>query len=195
MLPMSTTASAIRMPGQERLAGLQRVERRRAVAHPVRRVGAVGDEVDAELAARRLDGGVGLARGRAQDLGHLGGVVALGQPVDALADDAAPTGASPRCARRSARRRRRPRRSGTSNSSSLVGGIRAVAANVPAHARARAGCAPVSPNASAALAAEHADALRPRLEDLVAHEQLVVLLEVDREVIEERCGSWPRPSS
>ena len=69
MLPRMHDRVGEQRAGQQRLADLQRVERRRAVAHPVGVLGAVGDQVDAELAARRLDRRVRLARRRAQHLG------------------------------------------------------------------------------------------------------------------------------
>ncbi len=106
----------------------------RPEVHAERLVGAIGHQVTAELALGRLDRGIGLAgrhaeafgkqfemvnqrfhvilhflAGRRDDLEilqhHVAGV--LPQPVHALQDDPARTGASPRCAPGSGRSNRR----------------------------------------------------------------------------------------
>ena len=58
------------MPGDHLLERREVREARRTALEPVGLVGAIGDEVDAELALRRLDRGVGLALGHAVAFGH-----------------------------------------------------------------------------------------------------------------------------
>ena len=67
---MIATTSAIMWPLRELVHRGQMRKAGRADLQPVRLVRAVGDEVDAELALRMLDRGVGLARRHVETFGE-----------------------------------------------------------------------------------------------------------------------------
>ena len=60
-VPITATTSASMWPASHLLERRQMREARRAALQPIRLVGAVGHQIDAELALRRFDRGVGLA--------------------------------------------------------------------------------------------------------------------------------------